>query len=50
MSKPIPTLNELTVYFNREDLINKVVEQIQKDFNWFSYNIVIEGLLSQCYN
>ena len=43
MSKPIPTLNELSVYFNREDLIRKVVEQIQKDFNWFSYNIVIEG-------
>lgn len=43
MSLPIPSLNEVVKYFNREDLIQKVIEQIKKDFNLFSYNIILEG-------
>src|SRR5690606_13465764 len=43
MSIPILSLNEFVKYFNREDLIQKVIEQIKKDFNWFSYNIILEG-------
>ena len=43
MSIPIPNLNEVVKYFNREDLIQKVIEQLKKDFNWFSYNLVLEG-------
>lgn len=40
MSKPIiPKLSELQEYYNRIDLIQKVVEQIQKDFNWFNFDI-----------
>jgi len=40
MSQIIPTLNELTPYCNRKDLLEKVVIQIQKDFNWFSFTII----------
>lgn len=43
MSHPIPNLSEVVAYFNREDLIKKVIEQLKKDFNWFSYNLVLEG-------
>lgn len=43
MSTPIPSLNELTPYYNRVDLLNKVVSQIQKDFNWFSLEITFKG-------
>jgi len=39
MSLSIPKLNELQEYYNRQDLLEKVVEQIQKDFNWFSLEI-----------
>lgn len=39
MSKPIPKLSELQAYYNRTDLIEKVVAQIQKDFNWFNLQI-----------
>lgn len=39
MSLPIPKLDELQEYYNRHDLLEKVVAQIQKDFNWFSLEI-----------
>ena len=39
MDKPIPKLSELQAYYHRADLLEKVVEQIQKDFNWFNFNI-----------
>ena len=39
MSLSIPKLNELQEYYNRQDLLEKVVEQIQKDFNWFNLKI-----------
>jgi hypothetical protein len=39
MSMPIPSLSELSPYYNRIDLLAKVVEQIKKDFNWFSFEI-----------
>lgn len=39
MSLSIPKLSELQEYYNRQDLLEKVVEQIQKDFNWFSLKI-----------
>lgn len=35
----IPKLSELNAYFHRTDLLEKVVTQIQKDFNWFSFSI-----------
>ncbi|MCB0408610.1 MAG: hypothetical protein KDD29_00210 [Flavobacteriales bacterium] len=36
----LPTLSELSAYYHRTDLLEKVVLQIQKDFNWF--NIAIQ--------
>lgn len=39
MSQLIPGLNDLSAYYNRTDLLEKVVSQIQKDFNWFSFEI-----------
>lgn len=41
--KPIPTLNELTPYYNRTDLLGKVVVQLQKEFNWFNFEINFVG-------
>lgn len=43
MSQIIPTLSELTPYYNRTDLLEKVVSQIQKDFNWFNFEIKFSG-------
>lgn len=34
-----PTLSNLSPYYNRADLLEKVVSQIKKDFNWFSFDI-----------
>lgn len=34
-----PSLSELSPYYNRTDLLEKVVAQIKKDFNWFSLEI-----------
>ena len=39
----LPSLSELTPYYNRTDLLEKVVEQIKKDFNWFSFEITFTG-------
>ncbi len=39
----LPSLNELSPFYNRTDLLEKVVEQIKKDFNWFSFNITFKG-------
>ncbi len=39
----IPSLNELSAYYSRTDLIEKVVEQLKKDFNWFSLEITFTG-------
>jgi hypothetical protein len=39
MSQHIPSLSELSPYYERTDLLEKVVEQIKKDFNWFSFEI-----------
>ena len=43
MSLSIPKLSELQPYYNRTDLLEKVVDQIQKDFNWFSFEIVFNN-------
>lgn len=40
MSFPIPNLNELQPFYNKKELIKKVVTQIKKDFNWFNLEIV----------
>lgn len=39
MNTPIPKLNELQAYYNRQDLLQKVVTQIQKDFDWFNLKV-----------
>ena len=43
MNTPIPLLSELSPYYNRTDLLEKVVDQVKKDFNWFSFEITFEG-------
>lgn len=43
MNDLIPSFNDLSAYYNREDLLIKVVEQIKKDFNWFSFTITFSG-------
>lgn len=43
MSLSIPKLSELQPYYNRKDLIEKVVKQIQKDFEWFSLDIIFSN-------
>jgi len=39
----LPSLSELSPYYTRTDLLEKVVEQIKKDFNWFSFEITFTG-------
>lgn len=39
----IPSLSELTPYYNRQDLIEKVVAQLAKDFNWFNLTVTFTG-------
>ncbi len=39
----IPSLSELSAYYSRTDLLTKVVEQLKKDFNWFSFEITFKG-------
>ncbi|MGB0881331.1 MAG: hypothetical protein ACPGSO_00145 [Vicingaceae bacterium] len=39
----IPALSELSAYYSRTDLLEKVVEQLKKDFNWFSFQITFKG-------
>lgn len=39
MGELIPGLNDLSTYYGRVDLLEKVVSQIQKDFNWFNLSI-----------
>ena len=39
----LPSLSELSSYYNRIDLLEKVVEQVKKDFNWFSFEITFTG-------
>ena len=43
MTGNIPSLSELSPYYNRTDLLEKVVDQIKKDFNWFSFEIIFKG-------
>lgn len=43
MSQLVPGFNDLSAYYNRTDLLQKVVAQIQKDFNWFSFEITFSG-------
>ena len=45
----LPTLSELSPYYSRIDLLEKVVEQIKKDFNWFSLEISFTGLSESPY-
>jgi hypothetical protein len=47
MSTPVPKLSELQSYYNRHDLLAKVVSQIQKDFNWFSFNLSFDDSSDQ---
>jgi len=49
MNTPIPTLNELSTYYNRQDLLEKVVNQIKKDFDWFSFEIKFTGEQESAY-
>ncbi len=42
MSAPIPTFDQLRAYYNKADLIKKVVLQIEKDFSWFNLDINFE--------
>ncbi len=49
MNTPIPTLNELSNYYNRKDLLEKVVNQIKKDFDWFSFEIQFTGKEESAY-
>ncbi len=39
----LPSLSELTPYYSRIDLLEKVVEQVKKDFNWFNFEITFKG-------
>ena len=39
----IPSLSDLSAYYSRTDLLEKVVEQLKKDFNWFSFEITFTG-------
>jgi hypothetical protein len=39
----IPSLSELSAYYSRIDLLEKVVLQLKKDFNWFSFEITFKG-------
>ena len=39
----IPSLSELSAYYSRTDLLEKVVEQLKKDFNWFNFEITFKG-------
>ncbi len=39
----IPALSELSAYYSRTDLLEKVVEQLKKDFNWFNFTITFTG-------
>ncbi|MCC7331754.1 MAG: hypothetical protein IT232_04010 [Flavobacteriales bacterium] len=43
MNKPIPTFNELSVYYNNKIIIEKVVAQISKDFGWINLSISFSG-------
>lgn len=45
----IPSLSELSPYYNRIDLLEKVVEQIKKDFNWFNFEITFKGKIESPY-
>ena len=38
-----PTLSQLSPYYNRVDLLQMVVEQLQKDFNWFGFELTFSG-------
>ena len=39
----LPKLSELSPYYGRTDLLEKVVEQVKKDFNWFNFEITFTG-------
>ena len=39
----IPSLSDLSAYYSRTDLLEKVVLQLKKDFNWFSFEISFKG-------
>lgn len=43
MSEHFPSLSELSAYYHRIDLLEKVVEQVKKDFNWFNFEITFTG-------
>ena len=39
----LPKLSELSPYLNRTDLLEKVVAQVKKDFNCFSFEITFSN-------
>ena len=39
----LPKLSELSPYYTHTDLLEKVVEQVKKDFDWFSFEIKFTG-------
>ena len=39
----LPKLSELSPYYQRIDLLEKVVTQVKKDFNWFNFEITFTG-------
>ena len=38
----IPALNELSIYYDQIELIEKVVLQLKKDFNWYNLDITFK--------
>lgn len=38
----LPSLNELSPYYNKKDLIDQVILQLKKDFNWADLTIVFK--------
>jgi hypothetical protein len=44
-----PKLSDLSAYYQRVDLLEKVVQQIKKDFNWFSFEIEFKGTADSPY-
>jgi hypothetical protein len=39
----VPAFSELSAYYSRKDLLEKVVLQLKKDFNWFRFEISFKG-------
>ncbi len=45
----IPTLTTVRKYFTNEKLLQQVVEQVKKDFEWYNIEIIFSGKYSTPY-